>query len=148
MKRDVQLVRAVDAPYARVRDRLRDDAPGVFGSAGEPITTSLVASIRGTEVSRDVSVEIVAFDEPASAAVGAHLVFRADASRHPDLFPHLEARIDAVPVTEERTAVFLIATYKPPLGVVGGAVNTLGLHRFAEQSLARLLDEIAERVAG
>ena len=70
-------------------------------------------------------------------------MFSADASRHPDLFPHLEARLDAIPVSEGRTALFLIATYKPPLGVVGGAMNSLGLHRFAEDSLNDLFDRIA-----
>ena len=110
--------------------------------------TPLIAHLRGTEVSRDVVIEDITFDEPGGSADGAHLMFSADASRHPDLFPHLEARLDAIPVSEGRTALFLIATYKPPLGIVGGAMNTLGLHRFAEDSLNDLFDRIAAALQG
>ncbi len=46
------------------------------------------------------------------------------------------------------TLAFLIATYKPPLGIVGGAMNTLGLHRFAEDSLNDLFDRIAAALQG
>jgi len=126
MKRDIQYVRAIDAPYADVRDRLRDDAAAVIGDGEDPIHASLIAEIRGTEISRPVTVEIIGFDEPDGAPAGAHLMFSADASHHADLFPHLEARLDAIPVTDERTALFLIVTYQPPLGVVGGVINSLG----------------------
>jgi hypothetical protein len=148
MKRDAQFVKAVDVPYPQVRDRLRDDPASVFhpGAAEGRIAARLVAHLRGTAVARDIEIEIVAFDEPSGLAAGAHLMFRADASRHPDLFPHLEGRLDAVPVSATRTALFLIATYKPPLGVVGGAADALVLHRFAEESLSGLLDAIAGRL--
>ena len=144
MKRDAQFVKAIDAPYERVRDRVRDHPASIFkpGATGDGIMARLVAHLRGTAVARDVEIEIVAFDEPSGVTAGAHLMFRADASRHRDLFPHLEARLDVVPVSSERTALFLIATYKPPLGIVGGAADALVLHRFAEESLSGLLDSI------
>ena len=142
MKRDVQFVRAIDVPYAMVRDQIRDAPDSLFGGNAEPLVTPLTAHLRGTKVTREVTVEIVGFDEPDGAAAGAHLTFRADASKHPDLFPHLEARLDAAPVTDDRTALFLVATYKPPLGTVGGAIDALGLHRFAADSLEGLFDRI------
>ncbi len=142
MKRDAQFVRTIEVPYQRVRDQLRDDPASLFGTADEPIHISLVARVRGTEISRDITVDVIGYDEPDAEAVGAHLMFSADASHHPDRFPHLEARLDAIPVTDGRTAVFVSATYKPPLGVVGGALNTAVLHRFAEQSLEDLFERI------
>jgi hypothetical protein len=75
-------------------------------------------------------------------------MLRGDASRYPDLFPHLEARLDAVPVAAERTALFLIATYKPPMGILGGAADAMVLHRFAEESLSNLLNGVAELLEG
>lgn len=148
MKRDIQFVRAIDVPYEKVRDHLRDRAASLLGDGSDPIRTTLTTRIHGTDISRDVTMQIVGFDEPASAVAGAHLMFSADASRHTDLFPHLEARLDAIPVTDQRTALFMIATYKPPLGVIGGAVNALGLHRLAQQSLDNLFDHIANQLQG
>ncbi len=147
MKRDVQFVKAIDAPYESVRDKLRDRACwAICGDPDVPVA-HLEAHLGGSAITRDMAVEIVAFDEPAGTAAGAHLLFRGDASRHPDLFPHLEARLDAVPISETRTALFLVSTYKPPMGVVGGAMDSLGLHRFAEEAIHSLFDEVAERLA-
>ncbi len=147
MKRDVRFVTAVDVPYERVRDRLRDEPESLLGSAAEgAIVTTLHAHLGRRRVSRDMRIELVAFDEPLGAASGAHLLFRADASRNPDLFPHLEARLDAVPIAAERTALLFSATYKPPLGLLGGAVDAAVLHRFAEESLSRFLDDVAVRL--
>lgn len=145
MKRDVQFVKAIDVPYEQVRDRLRDDPESLFtpGPTDEGPVVRLVAHVRGTEVARDAQLEIVAFDEPSGVAAGSHLMLRADASRHPGLFPHLEARLDAVPVSIDRTALFLIATYKAPFGLVGGAADATILHRLAEESLGNLLDGVA-----
>ena len=146
MKRDVQFVKAIDAPYESVRDAMRDRANWTLTGDDTP-TAVLVAHVGGTAINRDIEVEIVAFDEPAGATAGAHLLFRGDASKHADLFPHLEARLDAVPITEERTALFLVSTYKPPLGVVGGAMDSLGLHRFAEESLHAMFEAMADRLS-
>ncbi|MBU1227825.1 MAG: hypothetical protein KJ698_11535 [Actinobacteria bacterium] len=148
MKRDIQFARTIETPYERVRDRLRDEAAALFGGAGPPLRTTLAARLRGTEISRDVTVEIIGYDEPHAEAVGAHLMFSADAALHGELFPHLEARIDAIPVADERTSLALIATYKPPLGVIGGAVDTLGLHHLAEHSLGDLFERIVSGLEG
>lgn len=149
MKRDVQFVRAIDGSYPVVRDRFRQHPEtilsGVEGEGGRAIA-ALTARLGGRETSRDVIVEVIAFDEPAGAAPGTHILLRGDASRHPDLFPHLEARIDLVPATENRTAVFFIGTYKPPFGVVGGAIDALALHRFAEAALQGWFEEIVDRL--
>ena len=124
MKRDVQFVQAIDASYEDVRNLLRDRTYWVLCGSDEPVV-ALEARLGGTEITRDMDVEIVAFDEPAGVAAGAHLLFRGDASKHPDLFPHLEARLDAVPISDERTALFLVSTYKPPLGVLGGELRRI-----------------------
>jgi hypothetical protein len=148
MKRDIQFLRTIEVPFERVRNQMRDHAASVLGDGGDPVRASLTARIRSTVVSREVEVEIVGFDEPEGSAAGANLIFRADALRHADLFPHLEARLEALPVAEGRTALFMSATYKPPLGVVGGAANTIGLHRVAKQSLRSLFEDIADRLSG
>lgn len=151
MKRDVQFVRALDAPYELVRDAVRADPQRMLG--GRPIgegrvEVPLTATLRGREVSRSVNLDVVAFEEPEGASAGSYLLMRADAVRRPDLFPHLEARLNVVPIDDDRTALFLVATYKPPLGIVGGAADALAMHRLAEESLNRLFDGIADRILG
>lgn len=148
MKRDVQFVRAVDARFDRVCDVFRSDPTRVLGDTvnddGE-IVANLIAHLGGTEVNRDIRIEIVAFDEPVGVAPGAHLLLRGDASHHPDLFPHLEARIDVIPMSNDRTALFFVGTYKPPFGILGGAADGVALHRYAEESLMRWFDGVVRR---
>ena len=80
-------------------------------------------------------VEIVGFDGPAGQPARCHLIFRGDAGHHAGLFPHLEARLDAVPIPQEHTALFFVGTYKPPMGLLGGSVDALAPHHHAEESL-------------
>lgn len=146
MRRDVQFVRAVDADYRTIRDRLATDPLGIIGADGDPPRMDLVVGVGATEIRREVLVAAGSLFEPDDAATGCHLRFTTDASQHPDLFPHLEARIDVVPISPARTALFFIATYTPPLGVLGSAIDLLGLHRFAEDSMERLFGRIATRL--
>lgn len=148
-RRDVQFVRVIDAPYTKVRDRLRFDPATILGEGRADdgrITSPLCATLRGQTVERELLLEVVAFDEPDGLATGAHVVLRGDACHHPDLFPHLEARFDVVPVSDGRTALFFVATYTPPLGVVGAALDALALHRFAERSLHGLFARAGDRL--
>jgi hypothetical protein len=106
----------------------------------------LTAAVRGREVSRPVLIEVTGFDEPAGADAGSHLLLRGDAVGRPGLFPHLECRIDAVPVGGEQTAVFLVATYKPPFGIVGGLADALVLYRLGESSLEGWFHDVCDRI--
>ncbi len=148
-RREVQFVITIDAPYGAVRDRLRDDPAALFGDAraedGRTIA-QLAATLRDRPIERDMLIEIVTFDEIEGAAPGSHLVFRGDASAHPEMFPHLEGRLDAMPMGDDRTALFFVGTYTPPLGPVGAAADAVALHRFAEESLLGLLHSTVDRI--
>lgn len=149
MKRDVQFVRTLQAGYHAVRDLLSDRATAMLGGAERSpgvVEVPLAATVRGTDMSRPVLLEVTGFDEPAGAATGAHLHVRGNALRRPRLFPHLECRFDAVPIAGERTALFLVATYKPPLGVLGGLADALALYRFGESSLERWFHGVGDRI--
>lgn len=149
MKRDVQFARSLRVRYPLVRALLRDRPTALLGGtrcAAEAVEVPLTTLLRGTEVSRMVRIEVTGFDEPAGTAVGSHLLLRGDAARRRWLFPHLECRIDAVPISDDRTALFLVATYKPPLGVVGGLADALALYRFGESSLERWFQGIGDRI--
>ena len=145
----MQFVRSLRVRYPAVRELLRDRPTELLGGTrcgAEAVEVPLTALLRGTEVSRPVRIEVAGFDEPAGTKVGSHLLLRGEAARRPALFPHLECRIDAVPIGDDRTALFLVATYKPPLGVVGGLADALALYRFGESSLERWFQEVGDRI--
>jgi hypothetical protein len=149
VRRDVQFVRSLQAPYRAVRELLRDrpaEALGGVRRSDAAVEVPLTATVRGTEVSRPVHIEVAGFDEPAGVSAGSHLLLRGDAVSRPGLFPHLECRIDAVPLGDERTALFLVATYKPPFGIVGGIADALALYRFGEASLERWFHSVGDRI--
>jgi hypothetical protein len=150
MKRDVQFLRTIDTPYAVVRGRLHDDAAAVLGDrvdeAGRAVAT-VAAEFHGRHLEREIAVEVVAHEAPEGSATGSHLLLRAEALEHPERYPMLEARFDALPLGEDRTALFFIATYSPPLGWIGGAADTVALHRYAEVSLQRYFDGAAGRLS-
>ena len=139
VKRQVQFVRSVDLPYGQIRCRLRDGAQALLGKPdADGAVATLAAHFGDVEISRDMKVRIIDFIEANEASTGCTLLLTGDASEHPDLFPHLEARLDAVSVGDDRTVVFFAANYTPPLGVVGNAVDAVLLHKFAEDSLEAL----------
>jgi hypothetical protein len=150
MKRDVQFLRTIDTPYPVVRRRLRDHAAGVLGDrvdeAGRTVAT-IAAEFRGRYLEREIAVEVVARGASAGPAAGFHLVFRAESLEHPERYPVLEARFDALPLGEDRTALFFVATYSPPLGWIGGAADSVALHRYAEHSLRRYFDQASGRLS-
>jgi hypothetical protein len=79
----------------------------------------------------------------------ARLSLRWEDSRHPKLFPVLEAVLDLAPVAARRrqiTQIGLVGRYLPPLGVVGGIGDRLAGEDVAAQSVARFVDELARRL--
>jgi hypothetical protein len=64
------------------------------------------------------------------------------------LLPGLEADLEVGPLGPRRTQLGINATYTPPLGVIGRTADRLLLHRVAEATLKRFLDQVAERIAG
>jgi len=132
-----------------VCDRLRDDPGAIFGETraddGRKIAR-LAALLRDRPIEREMLIEVITYDETVGPAAEAHLVFRGDASHHRQLFPRLEGRLDALPVAGDRTALFFVGSYTPPLGPVGGAADAIALHRFAEESLLGLLHSAVDRI--
>ncbi len=62
------------------------------------------------------------------------------------LFPSLEADLEVGAVGSDRTQLAINATYSPPLGVLGRAIDRALLHRVAEATLKDFLDRIGESV--
>jgi len=60
------------------------------------------------------------------------------------LFPALEADLEVAPLGPSRTQLSISARYRPPMGVVGRALDRALLHRVAEATMKDFLDRVGE----
>jgi hypothetical protein len=60
------------------------------------------------------------------------------------LFPSLEADVEVAALGPKRTQLSISARYRPPLGVVGRAIDRALLHRVAEATLKDFLDQVSD----
>jgi hypothetical protein len=62
------------------------------------------------------------------------------------LLPDLDADLEVGPLGPARTQLAINATYTPPLGAVGRTADRLLLHRLAEATVKRFLDQVGGRL--
>jgi hypothetical protein len=55
--------------------------------------------------------------------------------------------IEVGPLSEDRTQLAISARYRPPLGVVGQAIDWVLLHRVAEATLKDFLDRVGAAIS-
>jgi len=61
-------------------------------------------------------------------------------------FPEWGPIAELGPLGEDRSQLAISARYRPPLGVVGRAVDRVLLHRVAEATLKDFLDRVGEAI--
>ena len=61
------------------------------------------------------------------------------------LFPQLDADLEIAALGAERTQLSISATYRPPMGALGRAIDRALLHRVAEATVKDFVDRIGER---
>jgi hypothetical protein len=114
--------------------------------AHEAVST-LSVPLGNFRLSRDVTVVIG--DLERSGPHRARLPMTWRAAQHQGLFPSMTATlaVAALSYDEPRTELELAGSYVPPAGIIGGIGDNIGvLHRLAETSVQRLLQDIAERL--
>ena len=62
------------------------------------------------------------------------------------LLPRLDANLELGSLGVDRTQLAISARYRPPLGVVGRAVDRVLLHRVAEATLKDFLDRLGQAI--
>jgi uncharacterized membrane protein len=62
------------------------------------------------------------------------------------LLPRLDANLELGPLGEDRTQLAISARYRPPLGVLGQAIDRVLLHRMAEVTLKDFLDRLGAAI--
>lgn len=152
--RTIRVFDYVNHPYDRVRDVLKTSALPVFSRAtrgasarAETVASQLHVTVAGIDVGKEIEIKVTKVEETPKVGKkgpGIRVVFEWKAKQAPKLFPLMKASLEAYPLTATETQLDFAGTYKPPLGIVGSALNAVALNRVAEASIHRFVSEVAE----
>jgi hypothetical protein len=143
----------VNHPYPLVRAALVGDtasiiraATGAATSRAEAIAAELHMDIGGLRVATEVRItlgEIVEDRGGVHSTPTTRIPVSWEAVQHPGMFPVMSAELSAYPLTTTETQLDFLGRYEPPLGVVGGAIDALVMHRIADACVHRFVTDIA-----
>lgn len=143
----------VNKPYAAVCAALREDLKGVLQRAtvgaerrAQTIAAELKVSIGPLDIGTEVTVKLGAIEEKVDGVQrgpAMHIRLSWQATHATALLPSMEADLVVYPLSATETQIDLRGVYKPPLGAVGAALDSLIGHRLAEASVRRFVEDIA-----
>ena len=151
--REIRCFEYVNHPYEQVRDALGGDALALFQSAtkaaanrAHSVAAELRVNIAGIEVGTDIAISVKNIEEQARKVKSPPttcLQLEWEAAKSPHLFPFMRAQLIIYPLTATETQLDFSGIYQPPLGVLGGALDTIVGHRIAEASVHRFVSDVA-----
>ncbi len=141
MQRDVYVHRQAELPYTFGRDILRDHPEVLLsgGVAGEARHLDLQAQVGPVHLTRPVAVDFGDFREKSDGLCYRDLSW--EAVRGAEFFPVMEGEFELSELSSGRVQVSFIGWYRPPLSMVGAAIDAAALHLVAERSVEALLDD-------
>ncbi len=151
MRREVCEFRWVEIPYAQVARLLADQAaellrPAAASAARAGGTATLEVEYHGRRVAREVVLDLGQPDVRGAPFPIVRVPVSWHAAARPGLYPRMDGQLEAYPIGGGVTQLSFQGTYRPPLGAVGEAADSLLLHRVAEQSVDRFLRVVAQRL--
>jgi hypothetical protein len=136
----------VKQPFRAVEARLLDPAHewahGLEGSTGQDLLVKVGAHVSGVPLYRTVRLRI----GPSAVRVAADRILVAvswETSDGPALFPRLDGHLEVEACGPGETRLALNASYAPPLGAVGEALDRMLLHRLGEATLEDFVRRLA-----
>jgi hypothetical protein len=154
--RKLRCYQYVNRPHERVRDLLRQQPLALLQRATNSAAaraTSLAANLKvavaGVEIGVDVRTYLHRVREDAGVAGLSPVTVLEigwEASRSPSLFPTMRAELSAWPLSSTETQLEITGDYRPPLGLVGNALDAAVGHRVAEAVVHRFLEDIVEEI--
>jgi hypothetical protein len=137
-------------PVAVVEQALVDASAGwlaaVAGEAqarGDELLTAVGVGPLGPRVGRRVAIEL---GDPVRFPSMTSLPLTWEPIGLEGLLPRLDATIEVGSLGQDRTQLAISARYRPPLGVVGRAIDRVLLHRVAEATLKDFLDRLGHAI--
>lgn len=155
--RKLRCYQYVPRPFGDVRELLRQRSMDVFRHAtttaaerAGAIAASLHAQAAGVDLGVEIRIHVQAIrDEESVAGISPamRVMLGWEAVRAAALFPVMDAQLTLWPLTSTETQLELEGSYRPPLGVVGNAIDAALGHRVAEAVVQRFLEDVAEQIA-
>lgn len=152
--RDIRAFDYVNHGYEPVRDALRVDTEGIFRAAtrgaasrAHEVASGLHVNVGGLEIGAEIAIRILEIEEddgsrPAARKMQIRLAW--EGAKSPRLFPVMRGTLAVYPLTLTETQLDFGGTYDPPLGPLGGAIDSVVGHRIAEASVHRFVTDVAE----
>jgi hypothetical protein len=131
--------RAEDALLRSPQSLMRDLATGAHERA-ESLLSEVGFDVGNRRLTKRVVVEM---REPVRFGSKTALPMTWQAFGAEALFPSMEADIEIAPLGRRCTQLAISVRYRPPLGVLGRALDRALLHRVAEAAVKDFLDHVA-----
>ena len=116
---------------------------GVAQERGDGLLTEVGVGPLATRFRRQVTIQL---GEPVRFPAMTSVPFTWEPVGLDGLLPRLNADLELGSLGEDRTQLAISARYRPPLGVVGRAVDRVLLHRVAEATLKDFLDQVGQAI--
>ena len=146
----------VNRPYERVRDVLRAQPLALLARAttssakrAQELAANLHVGAGGIQIGVDVrtTVHRVRDEEPVAGLSPVTCVELAwEAMRAPALFPLMRAQISAWPTLSTETQLEIEGEYQPPFRGLGNTLDAVLLHRVAQDSVHRFLEDVIAQI--
>ena len=156
--REVRAFDYVNHPYEGVRALLVAEPLEVFRSATRAaadrvrsLASELRVNVGGVEVGAEIEISVVEVEEVERGPTGrpaTRLRLNWEAARHKRLFPLMDGVLAVYGLTSTETQLDFSGHYDPPLGPLGDALDAAVLHRVAEASVHRFVQDVAHYLRG
>jgi hypothetical protein len=142
----------VEVPLAadQVERALRRSSPGwlsaLAGAAqqrGDDLLGEVGVGPLGPRLGRRVAIQL---GEPVRFPSMTSLPLTWEPVGLEGLLPRLDADLELGSLGDDRTQLAISARYRPPLGVLGRAVDRVLLHRVAEATVKDFLDRLGQAI--
>ena len=131
---------------AATPSRCYQSATKAAANRAHSVAAELRVNIAGIEVGTDIAISVKNIEEQARKVKSPPttcLQLEWEAAKSPHLFPFMRAQLTIYPLTATETQLDFSGIYQPPLGVLGGALDTIVGHRIAEASVHRFVSDVA-----
>lgn len=154
--REVRSFDYVNHPYDRVRAVLTEDPLETFRSATRAaaarvhsVASELRVSLAGVEVGAEIDISVLEIEEVERSPISGpatRLHLEWEAARNPRLFPLMTGVLAIYRLTATETQLDFSGQYEPPLGPLGRGLDAVALHRVAEASVHRFLQDVGQHL--
>jgi hypothetical protein len=120
--------------------------PGLLLDAegrGQELLAEVGFAVDERRIDREVEIGL-GMPYRSGSATRIPLTWRATSGER--LFPRLEADLEVAALGPNRSQLSIDARYRPPLALVGRAIDRALLHRVAEATIGDFVERIAERI--